>query len=111
MQPRTPAGPGTPTEPLPIAQVTTGMIAGDETGEEVGTVTGVQMPGTDVRPDGLPDAEADALVAGGYVRIEAGGMPTRVYYAAGGQIAGVTTSEDAGAVSLNVRTDDLRRAD
>jgi hypothetical protein len=39
--------PQTPTEPLPIAQVNVGMTVVDATGEEVGTVTAVQMPGTD----------------------------------------------------------------
>jgi hypothetical protein len=101
MHPHTPAAPGTPTEPLPVAQVNVGMTVLDSAGEEVGTVTAVQMPGTGV---------VEHLMADGYVRISGTGLLSHDVYAAGDQIAG-TTEGEPGIVNLRVSGDQLHRAD
>jgi hypothetical protein len=107
MQPPTSTGQGTPERPLPIAQVTIGMTVVDIAGEEVGTVTAVEMPGTDVQPD-LPDLPDQQLMTAGYVRVDGTGPLGAGYYVDGEQVAGVTTTEDAGTVNLTVTKDDLR---
>jgi hypothetical protein len=93
MQPQTP-------NPLPA----TGMAVIDANGAGVGTVTAVQPPGTDVRPD-VAVGIAEELMDAGYVRIDGSGFLTNDVYAGGDQIAG--TSE---VVTLGVRRDDLYRA-
>src|SRR4051812_41044534 len=86
-----------PTHPLPNAQVTAGMAVADRDGGDVGTVTGVEMPG--------PAAEA------GRFRVEGGGLPSKTYEVGGDQIDGVTTTGDDGVVTLTVRGADLRPAE
>jgi hypothetical protein len=108
MQPSVPQ-PQTPAEPLPLAQVSTGMAVADAAGETIGTVTAVQMPGTDVRPD-LPAAEAEHLMSTGYLRTDGGGLLSGDLYAGGGQVATVVTTDDSGEVTLTVGKDELRRA-
>ncbi|MDY7083983.1 MAG: hypothetical protein SYR96_02645 [Actinomycetota bacterium] len=100
--------PETPTQPLPIARVNVGMTVADSAGEEVGTVTAVQMPGTDVRPD-LPAGVAEHLMAAGYLRIDGTGLLSNDVYAAGDEIAATVESEPA-TVTLNVLREDLARA-
>jgi len=85
MQPSSSSDRTTPTQPLPIAQVDTGMAVVDSDGETVGTVTAVQVPGTDVRPD-LPAAEAEYLMTTGYLRVDGGGLISSDFYAAGGRL-------------------------
>jgi hypothetical protein len=85
-----------PTEPLPIAQVNTGMTVLDPAGAEIGTVTEVQMAGADA-----PAGAADHLRAG-YFRIGD-------RYATGDQIADITEGEP-GIVTLTVPADELARA-
>jgi hypothetical protein len=99
--------PQTSTEPLPIAQVNVGMTVVDATGEEVGSVTAVQMPGTNVRPDTAVGI-AEHLMASGYVRIDGSGFLSNDVYAAGEDITGVVEAEP-GVVSLRVGRDDLPR--
>jgi hypothetical protein len=108
MQPRTPNHQDMPTRPLPIAQVATGMAVADATGEELGKVTGVQMPGTGSRPD-VTEEDARGLMADGYFRIESRGPLGHDYYATGTQIADVTTTDDAGIVTLTVAKSELHR--
>jgi hypothetical protein len=110
MQPETPPGAGTPDHPLPIAQVQTGMTVLDSTGDEVGTVTEVQMPGTDSRP-GVPEEQAGQLIARGWFRIGGAGLLATDHYADGEQVGDVTAGEGEGVVTLTVRKDDLRRAE
>ncbi|GAB3981225.1 hypothetical protein V1634_28765 [Plantactinospora veratri] len=108
MHPHTPAAPGMPTEPLPIAQVNTGMSVLDVTGEHVGTVSAVQQPGTDVRPD-APAGEAERLMSTGYLRIDLDGMTTADAYVGGPEVASVSEAEP-GVVTLAVPRDALSRA-
>src|SRR5947209_8599724 len=82
MQPRTSPQPDQPTQPLPIAQVAAGMSVADADGADVGTVTGVEMPGTATRPE-VADDVAGQLMADGYFRIEPGGLLGGDHYAAG----------------------------
>jgi hypothetical protein len=98
----------TPTQPLPIARVNVGMTVADSAGDEVGTVTVVQMPGTDVRPD-LAAGVAERLMAAGYLRIDGTGLLSNDVYAAGDQIAESVEGEPA-TVTLNVTRDELARA-
>lgn len=109
MQPPRSTGPGEPARPLPIARVTTGMTVVDAAGEEVGTVTAVEMPGTPSAPD-LPDEQRGPLVEAGYLRAEASGLlSSAAFYAGGWQIGEVTTTQDEGVVTLVVRKEQLHR--
>src|SRR3954452_5783371 len=108
MQPRRPTPATTPTEALPIARVNVGMTVVDSAGEEAGTVTAVQMPGTDVRPD-TAAGTAEHLMGAGYVRIDGTGFLSNDTYAAGDQIGAVTGGEP-GVVELRVHRDELQRA-
>jgi hypothetical protein len=101
--------PQTSTDPLPIAQVNVGMTVVDATGEEVGAVTAVQMPGTDVRPDTAAGI-AEHLMGAGYIRIDGTGFLSNDIYAAGNEITGVVEAERA-VVNLGVHRDELPRAD
>lgn len=100
--------PETPTQPLPIARVNVGMTVVDADGEEVGTVTAVQMPGTDVRPD-LAAGIAERLMGAGYLRIDGTGLLSNDVYAAGDEIAESVEGEPA-TVTLTVARGDLARA-
>lgn len=100
--------PQTPTEPLPVARVNVGMRVADVTGADVGTVTAVQMPGTDVRPDTVAGV-AENLMAVGYVRIDGTGFLSNDVYAGGDQIA-ETVEGEPGDVNLSVTSADLHRA-
>jgi hypothetical protein len=97
-----------PTQPLPIAQVATGMAVADAAGEELGKVTAVQMPGTATRPD-IAGEDPGRLMADGYFRIESNGLLGHDYYATGSQVAGVTTTDETGIVTLTVAKDELHR--
>ncbi|GAB7046247.1 hypothetical protein [Catenuloplanes indicus] len=97
-----------PVEALPIARVNVGMSVVDSLGDAVGTVTAVQMPGTDVRPD-VAAGIAENLVSTGYLRIDSEGLFTTDVYASGDQIAASTEGEP-GVVTLNASHDDLHRA-
>jgi hypothetical protein len=111
MHPHTSDVPGMPTEPLPIAQVNTGMLVVDADGDEVGTVSAVQMPGTGMgaaAPD-LPPAVADRLARAGYLRVEGGGLLSRTRFVEADQVAGVAET-DGGVVTLNVPGDALTSA-
>jgi hypothetical protein len=96
-----------PDEPLPVAQVNVGMTVVDAAGEEAGTVTAVQMPGTDVRPD-VTAGIAERLMDTGYLRIDGTGLLSNDTYAAGDQITAITEGEP-GTVSLRVGRDELYR--
>jgi len=85
------------------------MSVVDSFGEDLGRVTAVEMPGTEVRPE-LPDAEVEHFMATGYLRVEAGGLTARRRYVRGADVAGVTTTGDDGVVTLSVSTDDSRSA-
>jgi hypothetical protein len=109
MQPETASGPGTPDRPLPIAQVNVEMVVVDSDGDDIGTVTAVEMPGTRARPDVAPD-EVRTLVDDGYLHVQGGGrLDEGDYYVAGSQIAGVTTT-DNGVVTLMVPRAEIRSA-
>ena len=99
--------PQTPTEPLPIATVNLGMKVVDTNGDQAGTVTAVQMPGTDVRPD-LPAGIAEELMGAGYIRVDGTGMLSNDTYAAGNQIRG-SVEGDPGVVNLWVTREELFR--
>lgn len=100
--------PETPSEPLPVARVAVGMTVVDANGAEAGTVSAVQMPGTDVRPDVVAGI-AEELMGAGYLRIDGTGFLANDVYAGGDQIAG-TVEGEPGVVNLRVRRDDLHRA-
>ncbi len=84
------------------------MTVVDATGEEIGTVTAVEMPGTDVPPD-LPGEQAEPLMSEGYLRAGGSGLFGSTWYAAGSEVADVTTTDD-GVVTLTVGKQHLRRA-
>jgi len=108
MHPETPERPGMPTQPLPIAQVSVGMTVVDAAGEQVGTVSAVQMAGTDVRPE-APPGVADNLMAAGYLLVDGTGVLATDVYVAGQDVAQVTEG-DTGVVQLNVLREALQRA-
>jgi hypothetical protein len=64
------------------------------------------MPGTSTRPE-TDDGAVDRLMADGYFRIESGGLRSHALYATGAQVAGVTTTDQAGVVTLTVSKDHL----
>ena len=88
-----------------VAQVTDGMAVIDSIGTQAGTVTAVQPPGTDVRPDVIVGA-AEQLMGAGYLRINGEGLLSNDVYASGDQIARI----DEGVVELRVRREDLSRS-
>jgi hypothetical protein len=100
--------PATPSEPLPIATVNVGMTVVDRDGAEAGTVTAVQMPGTDVRPDVVAGI-AEELMGAGYVRVDGSGLLSNDTYAGGDQIRD-TVEGEPGVVNLRVGRDELHRA-
>lgn len=100
--------PSTPDEPLPIANVNVGMTVIDRDGAEAGTVTAVQMPGTQVRPDAVAGV-AEELMGAGYVRIDGTGWLSNDTYAGGDQIR-ETVEGEPGVVNLRVTRDELHRA-
>ena len=100
--------PQTPTEPLPIATVNVGMTVVDANGEQAGTVSAVQMPGTDVRPD-VPAGIAEELMGAGYLRLDGTGVLTNDTYAGGTQIRD-SVEGDPGTVNLLVSREELYRA-
>jgi len=107
MHPHTPAVPGMPTEPDPIAQVNVGMRVVDAAGDELGKVTEVKMPGTASAGDvDLPSEHADRLARAGYVRVD-GGLLSHDLYVEAGQVAGVDEvgGGDEGVVTLAVTRD------
>ena len=81
----------------------------DAAGDEVGTVTEVRMPGTGDRPE-VPDEQAGPLMAEGWLRVGSSGPLGSAFYAAGTQVADVTTTQDEGVVTLTVGRPDLHRA-
>ncbi|MDR7276750.1 hypothetical protein [Catenuloplanes atrovinosus] len=98
----------TPLTALPIARVNVGMSVVDSLGDTIGTVTAVQMPGTDVRPDVAAGA-AEHLVSSGYLRIDTAGLFATDVYASGDQVVGSIEGEP-GVVTLGGSHDDLYRA-
>jgi hypothetical protein len=108
MQPHTPTGASIPAESSPVTRVDVGMSVVDSTGEQAGTVTAVQAPGTDVRPDTLVGV-AEHLMGAGYIRIDGTGFLSNDTYAGGDQISEVTDGR-TGGVQLRVHRDELHRA-
>jgi hypothetical protein len=106
MQPYTSGDRDTPIEREPVDQVTVGMSVIDSNGTRAGTVTAVQPPGADMRPD-MPAGVAEYLMAAGYIRIDGNGFLANDTYASGDQIAGLSGS---GEVELRVHCDELHRA-
>ena len=89
------------------------MTVIDAAGDEVGTVTAVEMPGTGTRPDLSGDGTDDGtsrLMSEGYLRAGSSGLFAKAWYADGSQIAGVTTTDEEGVVTLTVNKQDLHRA-
>ena len=97
-----------PTEPEPLAQVRDGMTVVDAAGEQVGTVTAVQTPGTAVRPD-LTTGQAESYMSTGYLRVDTSGVLSADAYVPGQQIADVVET-DGGVVNLRVGKEELTRA-
>ncbi len=93
-----------PAEPSPIAAVQVGMTVVDNSGAKAGTVTAVQPPGTQVRPD-LAAGIAEELMAVGYLRVDGSGELSNDTYAGGDQIQ----DSDAGVVTLRVDRGELHR--
>jgi hypothetical protein len=84
------------------------MIVVDAVGDQVGTVSAVQMPGTDVRPE-APPGVAESLMTTGYLRVDGTGLLATDVYVAGQDVA-VVTEADTGVVTLAVSRDVLQRA-
>jgi hypothetical protein len=84
------------------------MTVVDSVGNEAGTVTAVQMPGTNVRPDTVV-GDAERLMGAGYIRIDGTGFLSNDTYAAGDQIAGSVEGEP-GVVNLGVTCEELSRS-
>ena len=81
------------------------MAVVDAAGDDVGTVSAVQLPDTDVRPDVVtPDAEF--LMGVGYLRINGEGALATDAYAGGHEVAEV--SDDR--ITLSVLREVLQRA-
>jgi hypothetical protein len=98
----------TPSEPLPIATATVGMTVVDVDGEEAGTVSAVQMPGTGVRPDVAAGVDEE-LMAVGYLLVDGTGFLSNDTYAGGDQIRD-TVEGEPGVVNLRVPRAELFRA-
>jgi hypothetical protein len=96
------------TAPLPIATVTVGMTVVDANGEPAGTVTAVQLPATQVRPD-VAAGVAEELMGAGYLLIDGTGVLANDTYAGGDQIRDAVDGEP-GTVHLRVGRDGLYRA-
>lgn len=84
------------------------MTVFDATGDEVGSVAAVQMPGTQARPDTAAGV-AEHLMTSGYLRIDGTGLLSNDVYAAGDQIADSVEGQPA-VVNLRVPSDELYRA-
>ena len=108
MHPHTPATPGMPTEPDPLAQVNVGMQVIDSAGDGVGTVADVYMPGTGPEP-AAEAGDAERLHRGGHVRVKGSGLFAHDVYVEGAQVAEVTEM-DGGVVRLSVPRDSLIRS-
>jgi hypothetical protein len=108
MQPIDQFGTVTPTEPSPVEGADVGMVVVDSAGEDAGTVSAVQLPGTDVRPD-IVAGLAEVLMGTGYLRIDGTGALSNDTYASGDQIADIIAGEPA-TVRLSVPRDELARA-
>jgi hypothetical protein len=96
------------TESPIVGRVGVGMVVVDVAGEEVGKVSAVQMPGTEVRP-GTVAGIAEALMGAGYLRIDGTGVLSNDVYASGDDITD-TVEGEPGVVRLRVGSDDLPRA-
>ncbi|WP_433796715.1 hypothetical protein [Actinoplanes sp. CA-252034] len=97
-----------PTETPLLARAEIGMVVVDSAGDDAGTVSAVQMPGTDVRPDTVAGI-AEALMGAGYLRVDGTGALSNDTYASGDQIADIADGEP-GSVRLSVLRDELHRA-
>ena len=84
------------------------MTVVDAAGEEIGKVTAVQMPSTDVHPD-LPSGPAERLLGVGYIRIDGTGFLSNDVYAGGDQID-ETVEGEPGVVRLRVGRDETYRS-
>lgn len=108
MQPQNPHRSDAPAGLSPVARIAVGMRVVDSTGAQAGTVTAVQQPGTDVRPDTLVGV-AEHLMGAGYIRVDGTGFLSNDTYAGGDQIGSVGDG-GAGVVELLVHRDELHRA-
>lgn len=104
MQAHTPGG---QPEQSVLNQVDVGMAVVDAAGQDVGTVSAVQPPGTDVRPD-LAAGDAESLMGLGYLRVDGSGALATDVYVGGHQVAGVTQPA-TGPVTLTILRDELHR--
>lgn len=100
MQPGAPVG---NVDVLSLVEV--GMRVVDPAGDQAGTVSAVQAPGTDVRPDTIAGI-AEHLMATGCLRIDGTGFLSNDVYASGNQVIGVADD----VVELRVHRDHLHRA-
>jgi hypothetical protein len=91
-----------------ITQVRVGMVVVDVAGDDVGTVSAVQQPDTDVRPD-LAAGEAENLMGLGYLRVDGTGALATDVYVGGHQVADVSDAAGGGRVTLTVLRDHLHR--
>jgi hypothetical protein len=84
------------------------MTVVDTNGDEAGTVSAVQMAGTQVRPD-VAAGVAEELMGTGYLRIDGSGFLANDTYAGGDQIR-ETVEGQPGVVNLRVTREELYRA-
>ena len=89
-----------------VTQVDVGMTVVDATGEEAGTVSAVQLPGTDVRPD-LAAGIAEGLMGTGYFRVEGTGVLANDTYGSAEQVEKVFDR----VVTLRVTLGELYRTE
>lgn len=99
--------PSGPVEQSAIAQVAVGAVVVDAAGQDVGTVTAVQLPETDVRPD-VTSPEAEFLMGVGYLRLDGSGALATDVYVGGHQVSDVAAGD--GRVTLTVLREALHRA-
>ena len=83
-----------------------GMTVVDAAGAQAGTVSAVQAPGTDVRPD-VAAGVAERLMTTGYFLIDGTGALANDTYGSGDQIDAIAD----GTVTLRVTRDELYRTD
>lgn len=84
------------------------MAVVDAAGEAVGTVTAVQPPGTDVRPDVITPT-AEQFMSEGYLRVDGTGALATDVYVGGHQVAEASLSV-TDRVTLSVERGVLHRA-
>jgi hypothetical protein len=97
-----------PADETVLTHVSVGMTVVDAAGEEAGTVSAVQPPGTGIRPD-APVGIAEELESVGYIRVDGAGHLANDTYAAADQIARAGEGQ-ADVVTLLIRREELIRA-